>query len=120
MTLFTQQDELGPERHDHAHRVEHWRRVVIRLSRHYQSDYMNGDLRTRFAIYHAIGLIADAADGLSADARRDMSNINWAGLSGMRVILVHFPWRVDNEIIWAAATTSVPELLSEIRRYIAR
>ena len=81
---------------------------------------MDGDLRTRFAIYHAIGLIADAAKGLSADARRDMSNINWTGLSDMRVILVHRPWRVDSEIVWTAASRSVPALLSEIRRYIAR
>lgn len=81
---------------------------------------MDGDLRIRFAIYHTIGLIADAAKGLDADAHRDMSGINWAGLSDMRVILVHRLWRVDSEVVWSAATRSVPALLSEIRHYIAR
>ena len=93
--------------------------MAIRLSRDYQNDYMDGDLRTRFAIYHAIGLIADAANSLSEDAQAQMPSVNWAGLSGMRIFLVHRPWRVDSEIVWAAVTTSVPALLSEIRRYIA-
>ena len=81
---------------------------------------MNGDLRTRFAIYHAIGLLADSAKGLSEQVLREMPNVDWSELFKMRVILVHRPWRVDSEIVWDAVTGSVPSLLNEIRQYMAK
>ena len=80
---------------------------------------MNGDLRTRFAIYHAVGLLADAAKGLGEQVLREMPDVDWSDLSDMRVILVHRPWRVDSEIVWYAVTVSIPALLNEIRRYMA-
>jgi len=81
---------------------------------------MNGDIRTRFAIYHAVGLLADAAKGLGEQVLREMPNVDWSDLSDMRVILVHRPWRVDSEIVWDAVTVSIPALLNEIRQYMAK
>ena len=118
MTSSTQPSELGPEPHDHLRRVEHWCEVVIWLSENHRRDYLEGELRSRFAVYHAIGLLADAARGLSPETLRELSNINWAGLFGMRTILVHRPWLVSSDIVWSAASRDVPTLLSEVRRYV--
>ena len=120
MTSSTQPSELGPEPSDHLRRVEHWCEVVVWLSHHHRLDYLDGELRSRLAIYHAIGLIADAARGLRAEVLRETPNINWAGLFGMRTILVHRPWLVDSDNVWSAAINDVPPLLAEVRRYIAR
>ena len=120
MTSSTQPSELGPEPSDHLGRVEHWCEVVIWLSQHHQRAYLDGELRSRFAIYHAIGLIADAARGLRPEVMREIANINWAGLFGMRTILVHRPWLVDSDNVWFAAARDVPSLLAEVRRYAAR
>ena len=80
---------------------------------------MNGDLRSRFAIYHAVGLLADTAKGLGEQILKDIPNVDWLALSDMRVILVHRPSRVNSEIVWYAVTESVPDLLNEVRQYIA-
>ncbi len=120
MTSSTQPSELGPEPSDHPGRVEHWCEVVIWLSQHHRRDYLDGELRSRLAIYHAIGLIADAARGLSPEVFQDIPNVNWAGLFGMRTILIHRPWLVASDNVWSAATRDVPALLAEMRGYTAR
>ena len=120
MTSSTQPSELGPEPSDHLGRVEHWCEVVIWLAQQHQQDYLDGELRSRLAIYHAIGLIADAARGLRPEVLQEIPNINWAGLFGMRMILVHRPWLVASDNVWSAATRDVPTLLAEVRRYIAQ
>ena len=79
MTSSTQPSELGPEPSDHLGRVEHWCEVVIWLAQQHQQDYLDGELRSRLAIYHAIGLIADAARGLRPEVLQDVPSVNWGG-----------------------------------------
>ena len=120
VTSSTQPSELGPEPSDHLGRVEHWCEVVIWLTQQHQQDYLDGELRSCLAIYHAIGLIADAARGLRPEVLQDVPSVNWVGLFGMRTILVHRPWLVASDNVWSAATREVPSLLAEVRRYIAQ
>ncbi len=80
---------------------------------------MAGDLRTRLAIYHSIGVIADVSKDIDATTRASM-NVNWRRLQDMRVILVHMPWKVDPDIVWLAATRGIPNLLEELRRVTGR
>ena len=118
MTSSTQPSELGPEPNDHIRRVEHWCEVVIWLSRNHRGDYLDGDLRSRFAMYHAIGLLADAARGLRPETRDELPSVNWVGLFAMRAILVHRPWLVASDIVLSAASRDVPALLSEVQQYV--
>ena len=120
MTSSTQPSELGPEPSDHLGRVEHWCEVVTWLAQQHQQDYLGGELRSRLAIYHAIGLIADAARGLRPEVLQDVPSVNWVGLFGMRTILVHRPWLIASDNVWSATTRDVPTLLAEVRRYIVR
>ena len=116
--LSTPPSEHGPTSSDRLRLVEHWCLVVSWLCQNYVGEYRAGDLRTRLAVYHAIGLIADASRGLG-DTRVQMPSIDWVGLLGMRTFLVHRPWAVNGDTVWSAATESVPELLAEVRRLIA-
>ncbi len=88
--------------------------------RNYRRDYLDGELRSRFAIYHAIGLLADAARGLHSETRDDLPSVNWVGLFAMRAILVHRPWLVASDIVLSAASRDVPTLLSNVQQYIER
>ena len=94
--------------------------MVIWLSRNHRRDFLDGDLRSRFAIYHAIGLLADAARGVHSEIRDDLPSTNWVGLFAMRAILVHRPWLVASDIVLSAASRDVPALLSNVQQYIER
>ena len=97
--------------------VEHWCEVVVWLSEQYADDYHSADLRTRLAMYHAMGLIADASTGLDEQVRDAMPAVDWKELVKMRVILVHVPWKVDPGVVWESATEDIPLLVSELRRH---
>ena len=93
--------------------------VVEWLCTHHADEYRGGDLRTRLAVYHAIGLIADSAKSFSDETRRAIRSVDWRLLFRTRVIIVHQTWRVNSRIVWSTAVIDIPILLSEVRRLIA-
>ena len=117
--LSTPQDERGPKPDDRIRLVEFWCETIGWLCQQYPSEYADGDLRTRRAFYHVMGLIADTSKGLGSETRAAMTNVDWKGLDDMRIFLVHRPWDVSPEIVWESATEDIPLLLSELRRVIA-
>ena len=120
---FTPQDDIGPLPGDWISLLEHWCEVVGWMYREYADDYAAGDLRTRWAMYHTIGLVADIAKQLDDDIRAAMTGVTpgeWRNLAGVRVFVVHRPWRVDHRIVWATAIEDIPVLLAELRRVTGR
>ena len=117
--LSTPPDERGPKPDDRIRLVEFWCETIGWLCQQYPAEYAGGDLRTRWAIYHVIGLIADATKGLGDATRAQMIGINWRELSGLRTFVVHRPWDVNPRIVWESATEEIPVLLAELRRFRA-
>ena len=115
--LFTPADEHGPTDQSPLARVAHWCNVVIELTERNADLYLAGDLTARFALYHAMGLLADAARAVSEEDLEAIPGVNWTALFSMRTFLVHRPHLVDSNIIWQAATESVPATLAEVLAY---
>ena len=95
--------------------VEFWCETIGWLCQQYPAEYSDGDLRTRWAVYHVMGLIADTAKGLGEETRARMVGVNWRELSGLRTFLVHRPWDVNPRIVWDSATGDIPLLLAQLR-----
>ena len=120
---FIPQNDRGPLLGDRISLLEHWCEVVGWMCREYADDYAAGDLRTRWALYHTMGLVADIAKHLDDDIRAAMTGVtpgDWKGLGDVRVFVVHRPWLVDHSIVWATATEDIPVLLAELRRVTGR
>ena len=117
--LSTPPNDHGPRPDDRFRLAEFWCETVGWLCQEYPTAYAVGDLRTRWAIYHVMGLIADTAKGLGNETRAQMTGVNWRQLSGLRTFLVHRPWDVNPQIVWDAAMEDIPVLLAEVRRLIA-
>ena len=120
VTSSTSPSERGPNASDRLRQVEHWCQVVAWLCTHYEAEYRDGDLRTRLAVYHSIGLTVDSVKAFSDETRADIRNVNWRWLSRTRAILVHQPWRANPRIVWPTATVDIPALLVEVRRVRAQ
>ena len=112
--------ERGPHASDRLRQVEHWCEVVAWLCTQYEAEYQGGDLRTRLAVYHSIGLIVDSVKAFPDETRAAIQNVNWRWLYRTRAILVHQPWRANSRIVWLTATVDIPTLLAEMRRVRAR
>ena len=120
MTLSIPPSERDPNASNRLRQIEHWCEVVAWLCTRYEAEYRDGDLRTRLAVYHSIGLIVDSVKALSDETRAEIQNVNWRWLSRTRAILVHQPWRVNSRIVWSTAVGDIPLLLAEVRRAMAQ
>ena len=52
---------------------------------------------------------------MSEDFKASIPNVAWKEVAGMRVLLAHAYHRVDFEVVWIAATVSVPDLVIQIK-----
>ena len=117
--LSTAPDAFGPDDSDRIQQMLHWCEVIRWMGQNYADEYLAGDLRTSFAVHHAIGLLADMARQTDDAVLQEMPGVDWEGLVGMRVMLVHVPWRVRPSLVWRAVVESVLAVQAELMRYAA-
>jgi uncharacterized protein with HEPN domain len=72
------------------------------------------DPKTQSALLHQLTIIGEAVKRLSAEFRKDHSNIPWALMAGMRDNLIHGYDAVDLDEVWQTVETDLPVLLSAI------
>ncbi|MYB77377.1 MAG: DUF86 domain-containing protein [Chloroflexi bacterium] len=77
------------------------------------SEFLS-DVKTQYAVRLALAHIGEAVKRLPASLTDQHSNIPWKQIAGMRDRLVHEYATVDVEIVWRAATVSVPELAAAV------
>jgi uncharacterized protein with HEPN domain len=59
-------------------------------------------------------LIGEACRALPAEFREQHKEIPWGQIIGMRHILVHHYFGIDEEAVWTAATHDLPILKAQI------
>lgn len=68
------------------------------------------------AIERLIELVGEASSHFSETFKAAIPSVAWKEIAGMRVLLAHAYHRVDSEVVWAAATVSVPELVVQLKK----
>jgi uncharacterized protein with HEPN domain len=68
------------------------------------------------AIERLIELIGEASSHLSEEYKTALPTVEWKEIIGMRVLLAHAYHRIDFEVVWTAATISVPALVIQIKK----
>ncbi len=61
-------------------------------------------------------IIGEAARGLPQDVRDRTSQVPWSKIIGMRHILVHGYFRIDNDVVWQVAARDLPQLKPQIEQ----
>lgn len=70
------------------------------------------DLKTQSAVARQIEVVGEAAKRVSAAFRTAHPEVPWRKMAGMRDLLIHAYHSVEEDLVWNAATISVPELIS--------
>lgn len=69
------------------------------------------------AVLRNIEIIGEATKHLPEEIRVRMPGIAWKDIAGMRDWISHVYYRVDDEIVWNAVETKIPELLRTLRAF---
>lgn len=62
------------------------------------------------ATLHKLEIIGEAANGLSDDFIMEHSDIPWARIIGLRNLIIHEYFGVDDQTIWSIVTINLPPL----------
>jgi uncharacterized protein with HEPN domain len=61
-------------------------------------------------IVHHITVIGEACRSLTDDFQARYANVPWADIIGMRNILVHHYFGIDEDAVWSVVEKDIPEL----------
>jgi uncharacterized protein with HEPN domain len=76
------------------------------------------ELIQTWTIHHLL-LFGEAAAGLSDCFCDKHPDVPWSKIVGMRNVLIHGYFAVDNEIVWSVVENDVPKLERQIRMRLA-
>jgi len=71
------------------------------------------------AVMRNLAIIGEAAKKIPADARRRYPSVEWKKMAGLRDIVVHDYFGIDEDIIWDVVTRSIPDLKRHINIMIS-
>lgn len=74
------------------------------------------DFGSQWAIERALLNIGEFCTHLSDDFKAKYPNIPWKEVIGMRTQLAHAYHLIDSEIVWTAASESVPLLIKALKQ----
>ena len=94
--------------------IEACDRIVKATAGLEQAGFAENDLVIRAVLYD-FAVIGEAAKGVSPAMRASHAAIPWSDMAGMRDVVIHQYFGVDADIVWRAATVSVPRVAAQLR-----
>ncbi len=74
-----------------------------------QSDLVQ-DEKTYDAVVRNLEIIGEAAKHISDELRKKLPDIEWRKTAGLRDMLAHAYFGIDNDILWDVVKNKVPQL----------
>lgn len=81
-------------------------------------DYQTfvNDRKTVDAVLHNLAIIGEAATKLSSEIKNEMPEIEWRKIIGLRNIVIHEYFGVDQQIVWDIIANKLQPLAEACRR----
>lgn len=79
-------------------------------------DDLQNDRRTFLAVIHSIEVIGEAARQTPKSFKEKHPEIPWRETIGLRNVIAHEYFGLDNEIIWDVIKTRIPSLAEQIKK----
>jgi len=76
------------------------------------------DSKTYDAVVRNLEIIGEAAKNIPQETKSKMPTIDWRNIAGMRDILTHVYFGIDNDILWDVIQNKIPELKNEIKNHL--
>jgi uncharacterized protein with HEPN domain len=84
-----------------------------------QLDFLMNNLfqirKTVNAVIRSLEIIGEAVKHIPSDFRKKYPEINWKNIAGMRDVLIHEYFGIDNIVLWSTVQDRIPELIDKIK-----
>jgi uncharacterized protein with HEPN domain len=87
-------------------------RKVRRFTAGMEKAGFRADERTYDAVLRNLEVIGEAVKNLPDEARNRAPSIQWKKIAGLRDVIAHGYFGIDDEILWDIVARKVPELLA--------
>jgi uncharacterized protein with HEPN domain len=64
-------------------------------------------------------VLGEAAKAVPAEVRAQHPEVEWRGMAGLRDVLAHEYFGVDDEVIWDVVKNKLPELIAQLQKVLA-
>jgi uncharacterized protein with HEPN domain len=81
-------------------------------------DAFLDDPRTIRAVAFEFTTMGEAARAIPEEIQEQHSEIPWGKMQGIRNVLVHEYFRLDEEILWNASQNDIPPLISALEKLV--
>ena len=81
-------------------------------------DFKKDD-KTKFAVIRGLEIIGEATKHVSEEVRVRYPEVPWKEMAGMRDVLAHDYFGVDEETVWLTAKERIPQLKPSIEKILA-
>jgi len=92
-------------------------RIDIYLAGLSCKDFFN-DQKTMDAVMRNLEIIGEAAKKLPENIKEKYPNVEWRKLAGLRDILIHHYFGIDEDIIWDVLAKKIPEVKAELNKIV--
>ena len=66
------------------------------------------------AVVRNLEVMGEAAKGIPAEVRSRTPSVDWRRIAGLRDVLTHAYFAIDNETLWDIIQNKIPELLAQV------
>jgi uncharacterized protein with HEPN domain len=80
-------------------------------------DFQKDD-KTKFAVIRALEIIGEATKHIPEEVRIKHPEVPWKEMAGMRDVLAHDYFGIDEETVWLTAKYKTPQLIPSIKKIL--
>jgi len=91
---------------------------IVRFTAGLTRSELLRDQKTYDAVVRNLEIVGEAAKHISDEIREQLPNIEWRKVAGLRDMLAHVYFGIDDDILWDVIQNKVPQLAKSTNAFL--